>query len=76
MACTCSTFAKQWKNVWFGIYHLCAYKMLYLYLAISWFGRVYIDREKSHRKVLGRNNNEQKTKNRFQSPSDESNTEL
>ena len=32
--------------------------------------------EKSHRKVLGRNNYEQKTKNRFQIPSDESNTEL
>ena len=58
------------------IYHLYGFKTICFYLAISWFGRVYIAMEKSHRKVLGRNNYEQKTKNRFQNPSDESNTEL
>ena len=58
------------------IYHLCDFKTLCFYFAISWFGKVYKVMEKSHRKVLGRNNYEQKTKNRFQIPSDESNTEL
>ena len=56
--------------------HLCDFKTLCFYLAISWFGKVYKAMEKSHRKVLGRNNYDQKTKNRFQIPSDESNTEL
>ena len=55
---------------------LCGFKTLCLYLAISWFGRVYIAMEKSHRKVLGRNHYEQISKNGFQIPSDESNTEL
>ena len=58
------------------IYHLCDFKMLCFYLTVSWFGNVYKVMERSHRKVLGRNNYEQKTKSRFQIPSEESNTEL
>ena len=84
MARTCFTFTNQWKNVWFGIavndvilryiiyVTLRRFVFIWLFLglvSIQSYGEI-------SPKVLGRSNHDQKTKNRFQIPSDESNTEL
>ena len=55
------------------IYPFGDFKTLcFFYLTISCFGRV--EREKSHRKIVRRNNYEQISKNRFQMPIDDSKT--
>ena len=69
------TTCYQWRNVWFclTVNDVFLWYILFVTLRcfVSWFRRVYIamrKRKKFHRKVLGRNNYEQITKNRLQSP--------
>ena len=55
MARTCSTFANQGGMSSCDIYHLCDFKTPCFYLAVSWFGRVYIAMLWATREISSKN---------------------